>query len=738
MYKKTILLFVFVCGINKLFSLNQLLEKSDSIKNIELPASIIVSKKQLNSKSFREQSGNIADKKTIKRLNQAQDLPFLLNSMSSVVTSSDAGMNIGYSSIRIRGADLTRINVTLNGVPMNDAESQTTYFVNTPDLLSSAHSIEMSKGVGASKNGTGNFGAGIGIQNLDVQNKEPFLSYETGYGSFNTFKNTLKLSTGLLQEKWIATIRLSDLKSDGYIQNSASKLRALQFTTKYIISESAQFILNYMKGKEKTGQAWNGVLEDSLKTNRTYNELGLMSNGKYYANQTDNYSQDFFQLFFDKKITKKWSLGSVLFLTKGRGFYEEYKIGEKYKNYYLPNFQFTPDSSITQTDLIRQLWLKNNFYGGRIYALYFGRKIDGGMYLNLNQYQGKHFGEVIWGQQGIPPNYRWYDLWAKKSDINIYSMIDYKPTQNISLLADLQLREVNYQINGFRKNPSIQHNLNYHFFNPKIKLTYRNYNTIASLLMGIAQKEPNRDDIEAGIKSLPKPEKLFDIEFSYLRKIKNKLILQSNLFGMFYKDQLVLTGKINDVGAYTRSNINKSYRMGIELELRYQTINGIFEMSGNLALSQNKIIGFTEYIDNYDSGIQIENKYQKTDISFSPNIIAGGRFTIFPLKQFKLSSIQKLSFDFLPKYVGKQFLDNTSNSQRVISPYFVSDFVTQIPLQFSNKTFTIKGGIYNLFNTMYSSNGYTYSYVYNSQLNTQNYYFPQSGIRWMLGLGVDL
>ncbi|HMN32204.1 MAG TPA: TonB-dependent receptor [Chitinophagaceae bacterium] len=733
---KKIICFAFSILASNLFALSQTKDNSiqDTIRNIELPASYIIAQKSITSKMFKEQAGGYFDKKTIQKFNQGQDIPYLLNSISSVVSCSDAGAGVGYTGIRIRGADITRINVTLNGVPVNDAESQATFFVNTPDLLSSSQQIEVSKGIGNSKNGVGNFGAGIGINNLDVDYQNPSVSYSFDMGSFHTFKNTLKVSTGLIDNKLVATIRLSKISSDGYIERSSSDLKALQTTIKYLISPSSQLIFNMMKGSERTGQAWNGVPHDSLATHRTFNELGIMSNGNYYQNQTDNYAQDYYQLFFDKKVNSFWSIGSTLFLTKGQGYYEQYKIGQKYKNYGLSNYQPSPDTIITKTDMIRQLWLKNNFYGARFYALYLKEKLNAGIYLNLNQYDGKHFGEIIWAQQGVNNHYRWYDLWASKTDANIYSMLEYKPTQTITLFGDLQYRNVNYLINGFRDNPTIQHNLVYHFFNPKIKATYKQHQTFVSLLVGMTQKEPNRDDIEASEKELPKHETLYDIELSLMQKIKSQFVIQANLFGMYYKDQLALTGQINDVGAYTRSNIDESYRYGIELELRYKSQNGLLEANGNIALSQNKMKAFTEYIDDYDQDIQIKNTYHLSDISFSPNVIVGGRLSIFPLRKSGVASFNNLSLDILPKYVGKQYLDNTSNENRKLNPYFISDVLLQIPFQLENKSlFNIRLGVYNIFNNLYSSNGYTYSYISNSQLTTQNYYFPQSGIRWMLG-----
>ncbi|MBK8144948.1 MAG: TonB-dependent receptor plug domain-containing protein [Bacteroidetes bacterium] len=713
-----------------------LLEKGDTLRNIELPLATIRESKGNRLDDF---SAKKINKKTLTRLNQGQDIPHLLSSLSSVVSYSDAGVGTGYTGIRIRGADLTRINVTMNGIPVNDAESQATYFVNTPDMLSSTQQLEVSKGVGISKSGVGNFGAGIAINNLDIQYRDPMFSYQTDFGSFGTFKNTLKASTGLLHEKFVATVRLSTIKSRGFIERSNSNLKAAQFTAKYAIDAKTQLIFNYMKGYEKTGQAWNGVPQDSLQTNRTYNELGVKSDGSFYDNQTDNYGQDYYQLFLDRQLNQRWAVGSILFLTKGKVIMKNLRRFKIIKTTASIPTSLVRIPFFSTTDLIRQLWLDNDFFGVKMYATYLSKKVDAGFYFNANRYQGKHFGEIVWAQQGINKGYRWYDLSATKSEINGYSMLDYRPANHLSIFADMQIREVRYILNGFRRNPTLMHDLHFTFFNPKIKGTFKKQHHLASLLVGIAQKEPNRDDIEAGQQFLPKPEKLLNTELTYQYQAENGFRFQANAFGMFYRDQLVLTGKINDVGAYTRSNIDKSYRVGIELEFRYVSEKKFLELNANVAFSQNKILNFSEFIDDYDNGSQIEKKYRQTDISFSPNIVAGGRVSVFPFIRRSNSRFQNTSLDFLPKFVGRQYLDNTGNVDRSIQSYVVGDVILNSPIRLQNNSLLhLRLGVYNVWNKRYEANGYTFSYIYNQQQTTQNYYYPQAGIRWMLGLGISL
>lgn len=706
-------------------------QTQDTLRKIELPATYVLAKESVSSKETE-----IFRPKLIKRFNQAKDLPFLLNQLSSMVVSSDAGAGTGYSSIRMRGTDITRINVTMNGIPVNDPESQATYFVNTPDLLSSATQVEISKGIGNSKNGNASFGGSISLNNLDLGYSKPYISYQSDFGSFNTFKNTTKLSTGLIQNKFISTIRLSSILSSGYILRSNSNLKSSQVTSKYIFKPGTQVVFNYLKGKEKTGQAWNGVPQDSLKQNRRFNELGLKSDGTYYNNQTDNYGQDYYQLFFDHKVNNQVNIGSALFYTKGKGYYEEYKMQQQFATYGLSNFVLGNDT-LNQTDLIRQLWLDNDFYGGRAYLTYLSDKSDAGIYLNVNQYQGRHFGEIIWADYGIPNKYKWYNLTSQKTDMNLYAMLDHRLSKSLSIFVDMQVRKVQYQINGFRNNPNIKHDLNFLFFNPKFSINWQHANHKLNLMMGAVQKEPNREDIEAGTENLPKPEKLFNLELKYDFRVKNYLAIL-NSYLMYYKDQLILTGKINDVGAYTRTNVPKSFRAGIEVEQRISNRVHSLELAFNASLSMNQVLNFSEYIDDYDNGGQIINKYSLTDIAFSPNTIIGGRVSIFPMKILRYKQAENFSIDLMPKYVSRQFLDNTSNTQKIIPSFFMTDVVINCPFVIKKQTaLQARIGLYNVLNHLYESNGYTFSYVYNQRMNTQNYYFPQAGFHWLVGIGIE-
>lgn len=721
-------LITLICAMHSLSAVSQ--QQTDTLKNIELPAaSIKASKISLSS----EKVLRVLTKQTIERLHQTQDIPYLLNTMSNVVVSSDAGTGTGYTDIKVRGTDITRMNVTMNGVPVNDPESQATYFVNTPDLLSSAQQVELVKGVGNSTNGNGSFGASLALNTLDIHQTKPGAIISFDAGSMHTFKWMAKATTGLVNQRWVSTIRLSSLTSDGYIKRSVSNLKALQFTTQYRIHKNATLTFNYLKGREKTGQAWNGVLQDSLATNRTFNELGIKSDGTYYSNQTDNYGQDYHQLFYDWAISDRVHVGTTLFYTKGKGYYEEYKVAQSYTDYNLTN-PIIGNDTLFQTDLIRQLWLDNHFYGGRAYINLYLKKLTAGLYVNLNQYRGFHHGDIIWSQYAVPDGYQWYRLTSQKNDQNVYGMISYAWNSKWQLLADVQYRHVNYIINGFRKNPSIHHALQWNFFNPKIKVSYQSQMHTCSVMAGIAQKEPNRDDIEAGQLSLPKPEKLLNTEINYIFHPSSNWALYATAYGMYYRDQLVLTGKINDVGAYTRTNVPESYRIGIELETKYQIPAKWLSTAIHMAMSRNKIVAYTEYLDDYDNGGQIAVNYNNTDISFSPNVIAGFTCTINPLYTSHIKSFSKASVDVMAKYVGKQYMGNNSLSVHQLNSFATVDIMVNMPINIRQQEIKFRLGLLNCLNTLYEPRGYTYSFVYDNQINTVNYYYPQSGIRAIAGL----
>ena len=660
----------------------------------------------------------------IGKKNIGQDLPFILNTTPSVTVNSDAGNGIGYTGIHIRGTDATRINVTLNGIPYNDQESLATYLVDLPDIASSAGSIQVQRGVGTSANGAGSFGGSINVSTNELNSKRS-LELNSTAGSYESFKNTLIFNSGIFGKHFSVDARMSNIRTRGYIERAAVRLKSYYISTAYLNGNNS-LRLNVFTGKEKTYQAWNGVPEAALDTNRRYNSAGTEKSGQPYSNQTDNYTQTHYQLFYNHTFCKNLKSNIAVFLTRGKGYYEEYKAGATLADYGLPDY-----GSITQTDIVRRLWLDNYFYG-TIFSLQYDKKntqlLFGG---GLTCYDGKHYGEITWAQEqaAVPANYRYYDNMGHKSDLSAYVKWTQSLNKNFQTFVDVQERHIQYTINGFKDKPSLIVDKHYSFFDPKAGITYSKGYMKIYASYARAVKEPNRDDFEASEAEQPRPEKLNDLEAGTEYK-KGNITAGANIYYMKYRDQLVLTGKINDVGEYTRTNIPNSYRTGIELFADAKLCRS-FSLAGNITFSKNKIKHFTEYIDNYDSGGQDVNQYSTTDISFSPNTISSLSLNFIPVKNALLS--------LTGKYVGDQYLDNTSNKSRMLHSYYTQD---------ARAGYTWKGTkinevnlflqVNNIFSKLYEPNGYTYSYVYGGALTTENFYYPMAPATIILGLNIKL
>lgn len=667
---------------------------------------------------------NNLSKKEIEKANLGQDLPFVLNQLPSVIVNADAGNGVGYTGIRIRGTDATRINVTLNGIPYNDAESQGTFFVDLPDFVSSVNSIQVQRGVGTSSNGAGAFGATINMTTNEFVEK-PYAESNNSYGSFNTWKNTVKAGTGLIDGHLTVDARLSVLHSDGYIDRARSDLKSFYLSTAYFSGKSS-VRLNVFSGKEKTYQAWNGVPENLLKTHRTFNSAGTEKPGEPYENETDNYQQDHFQLFYNTEVNKRIRFNIATFLSRGKGYYEQYKSNRKLADFGLPDITIG-DSIISRSDVVRQLWLKNFFYGGIFSVQYKNRGtqwITGG---GLNRYDGTHFGKLIWAEANIPKDYKWYDVDASKTDFNIYSKLQQRLAQGLEVFGDIQMRGVRYQLNGFRDNPGLRVYNRYLFLNPKLGLSYSTQNWMGYISYAMANKEPNRDDFEAGTGGQPQHETLHDLELGLERK-NSVFNWNVTLYYMQYRNQLVLTGKINDVGAYVRTNIPNSYRAGVELQAGWMPVSW-FNASGNIAFSRNKVKDYTAWYDDYDQGIQKAETFEKSDISFSPSVTGAAAVNFLPFQNWEIS--------LLSKYVSKQYLDNTENDSRMLNAFFIQDvrsIYTLKQLLFSEIGLVLQ--INNVFDKMYEPNGYTYSYISGGSLVSENYYFPMAGRNFTIGVNV--
>lgn len=661
-------------------------------------------------------------KEQLSKNNLGQDLPFLLNQSPSVVVSSDAGNGIGYTGIRIRGSDPTRLNVTINGIPYNDPESQGTYWVNLPDFASSVDNIQIQRGVGTSTNGAGAFGGSLNIQTT-TKIDSAYAELNNTVGSYQTVKNTVSVGTGLINNKFSFDGRLSRIRSDGYIDRGSSMLKSYFMSGAYY-GKKDLLRFNVFSGSEKTYQAWNGVPENLLKSDRTFNSFT-------YDNQTDNYFQDHYQLLYSHSFSSVFSANAALHYTKGRGYYEEFKEDQNLANYGISPF---PAGGITinRSDLVRRRWLDNNFYG-LTYSLNYNptSKLNytlGGAY---NEYDGDHFGEVIRGQF-IPignTNKPYYKGNGFKTDFNTFAKAEFNVGQ-FNLYADLQYRRVQYRVSGTDKNRmDLDQKDQLNFFNPKLGFSYEfnpQSNFYASL--AVANKEPNRDDyINSNLSTRPKAENLLNIESGYRHRTQN-FNAGINAYAMYYKDQLVLTGKVNDVGEYIRQNVERSYRYGLELDSRV-LINKSLSWNFTASLSENKVKNFTEYSDDYDNGGQIITNYKNTSLAFSPSFISSSELSFIPLKKTELALISK--------YVSEQFLDNTSNSQRKLDAYFVND----LRLRYNTRMGSLKNiGITLLLNNitseLYEANGYTFSYLYGGDFTTENYYYPQATRNFLLSLSL--
>jgi iron complex outermembrane receptor protein len=692
-------------------------------------------------------------KAEIEANNFGQDLPFILNNTPGVVVTSDAGAGVGYTGIRIRGSDATRVNVTLNGIPYNDSESQGSFWVNMPDFASSVDNVQIQRGVGTSTNGAGAFGGSLNIQ-TSSPSLEPYAELNNTFGSFNTIKNTVKIGTGLINNHFSFDGRLSRIKSDGFIDRASSDLKS------YFLSGAYQgkkdlLRINVFAGSETTYQAWNGIPESRLNGDvagmnayiaRNYlseeDAANLLNSGSRtynsftYKNQTDNYWQNHYQLLYARQLSDKLSFNGALHYTDGRGYYEEYKTDQKLANYGLDPVN-VGGTDVSRSNLIRRRWLDNDFYGAT-YNLSYQAKSNlnftlGGAY---NKYDGKHYGEIIWSQFASNGQYgdHYYDNTGKKTDFNIFGKASYTIAEKLSLYADLQYRALDYSITGTEKSLN-QLNITdeIHFFNPKVGATYffsPNSNVYASF--AIANKEPNRDDyVNATGNIYPKSERLSNIEAGY--RFKSKTFQAGvNVYDMVYKDQLVLTGKINDVGESIRQNVDDSYRMGIEFDASY-TISPQFALNANAALSRNKVKNYEDFVYEYDDNGDISNtvvtNYASSDISFSPAAVLFGELVFKPVKGFAIG-LQN-------KYVSKQYLDNTQNESRKLKGYYVSNLRAGYDFSvFGIKQANLGVLVNNIFNKKYESNGYTYSSMYQGATTTENFYYPQAGTNFLLSLNL--
>ena len=673
--------------------------------------------------------------------NIGQDIPYMLSLTPSVVTTSDAGAGIGYTGFRIRGSDPTRINVTIDGIPLNDPESQGVWWVNMPDFTSSVEDIQIQRGVGTSTNGAGAFGASINLKTQSLRAK-PYATTSNTIGSYSTLKNNVEFGTGLLANKYTLDGRLSRINSDGYIDRATSDLKSLYLSGAYYGTNNV-LKLSVISGKEKTYQAWNGVPlsylnDDSLRTYNSYT----------YDNETDNYWQDHYMLHYNKQLANSGMFNLGLHFTHGEGYYEQYKNGQDFADYGLNNV-IVGNDTITETDLIRRKWLDNDFYGAIFSYNNSLNKLDYTLGGGWNTYDGRHYGVVRWAEYASNSqiDHIYYDNDGIKTDFNIYAKGLYQFNDDVTVYADLQHRQIDYAFLGKDENGAeLNDTVNFKFFNPKFGAYYQIDNKNSAFAsFAIANREPNRSDfVDSSPNSRPLHETLYDTEVGYKIQGSN-FAFSATAYYMIYENQLILTGKINDVGAYTRENADYSERKGVELEAGIK-ISPKWTWSTNATFSKNIIARYTEYVDNWDTWGQESKSYSNTSIAFSPEIIWASQLDY----QFK----DNLEVQFISKYVDEQFIDNTSSDDRKLDAYLVHH--ARIIWDIESKLFKmarLSFQINNLLDEKYVNNAWVYRFksnVYDPRpddpyvtANSEGYYdmagyFPQAKRNFLVGLTLGL
>ncbi|KFF20586.1 TonB-dependent receptor [Chryseobacterium sp. JM1] len=658
--------------------------------------------------------------KDVDSRNLGQDLPILLKNQTSIISTSDAGNGVGYTGFRIRGVAGRGINVMMNGVPYNDSESQGTFFVNVPDLTSSASQIVIQRGVGTSNNGVSAFGASINVISKEPDEKMYFKT-DDSYGSFNTYKYSAEAGSGKFWKNRLSVMgRYTKIHSDGYIDRASSNLDSYNFTALFEEGKTRIRLMAF-GGKEKTYQAWNGIDRPTWETNPKFNYSGqytdlVTGEEKFYDNETDNYRQNHYQLLWEQKFNDNWSLETTLHYTKGRGYYENYKRVDEtdveathYSNYNLlvPVVNGAP---VEITDFIRKKWLNNDFYGA-VSTLY-GKleNVDLNFGVVANQYYGRHFGNVTGVYFPQINEYEYYRNRSVKTELAGFAKALWRTGEHFEFFGDLQLRNIDYDTKILTAGDGEGGNLdkNWLFFNPKAGVNYKIGNGKIFLSYAHAQREPNRDDLMSD--NNVKAEKLHDFEAG-IEKQLGIVSVTANLYYMYYLNQLVLNGQLNNVGAFIRTNSGKSYRRGIEIGALAK-LSKQWEVTGNVSLSQNK---------NLDFNIKNKGVLQNlgdTEISFSPNVIANLGLKFNPNKNFQ--------FALMNQYVGKQYLDNTGDKNLQLKDYFLTDFNAQYHFTIAHNDIALKLLVNNLFNKKYVNNGAVYS--------GDPYYFSQAGINFMFGI----
>jgi iron complex outermembrane receptor protein len=669
---------------------------------------------------------SLMTKEDIARVNTGVDLPYVLGLQPNVVSTSDGGTGIGYTYLRIRGTDGTRTNITLNGVPFNDAESQGAFLVNLPDLATSAEDIEIQRGVGTSTNGPAAFGASMNLRTTSVK-REAWGQAAISGGSFNTQRYSISAGTGLLHDRFSLDMRLSSITSDGYVDRASADLKSYFLQGAWVgAKRSVRFIT--FRGKEVTYQAWGGVPKEVIDTNRTWN-------GYTYDNQVDNYDQSHYQLLLDQKLGPNATFNLTLFRVNGAGYFEEFRAGDDLSTYGIAPAAINGDT-ITTTDIIRRRWLDNTLTGANAsMEVKHGahRLVIGGSY---SDYRGEHFGEVIWARYAgdLDIGDRYYDDDARKTDANAFAKLTCAVSGSMDVFGDAQVRRVEHRFLGYDNDlENADQRVEYTFFNPKAGVLWRVHEGgKAYASVAVANREPNRDDlVESTPKNRARSERLVDYELGYERR-SGRAAYGINGYFMDYKDQLVLTGELSDVGAALRTNVPKSYRAGVELSGAFQLTKRLV-CKGNLALSRNKVLAFTEFVDDWDNGGQQAFDLGDRDLSFSPSAVGGGELGY---RFWEGATKGNATITWVTKYVSDQYLDNTSSSDRMLDAYTVHDLRLNASLLMLKgvRSLDVNLTLRNLFSEVYESNGWSYAYVGEGHRQSMVGLYPQAPLNVLGGV----
>lgn len=683
-------------------------EISDTIKQVKLEE-IVVSAVRVGQNAPVAHSN--LNEQQIKADNAGKNLPYVLQLMPSVVAYSEGGTPIGNTSLRVRGTDATRINVTLNGMPINNPESQETFWVNLPDLSNSLQSVQVQRGVGTSTNGTASFGAAISLKSTGSR-PQAYGEASTAVGIYNASISTIAASTGILKNGLSVDGRYSRTTGDGYIRNGKVDHKSGYVSLSHYTDQQLIKLI-YINGIQHTGITWNGISPANMKKyGRRYNNAGQYTddagNVRYYDNETDNYYSNIVQALYTRHLTDRFSLNANFGYNNGYGYAESYKKNrEFYKDFRLQP-QVVNKITYNFSDVVRRKYLSNNFYMGSLSLDYNKNKLAvtaGGSY---SYYDGSHYGKLPWVKhnQNISPDYKYYVEGDSKRDLNLFTKAQYSPLASLSLFGEVQYRYVDYRIDGIDDEfVDIAQSHYYNYFNPKVGASY-NFMTNNELYasFGIANREPQRVDLK-DVKQEMKSERLYDYEFGY-RFNSGQIRLETNFYYMDYKDQMVQTGKLSNSGYRLQQNVPDSYRMGIEISAAYTPFNWLL-INANSTVSRNKIKNYTAYYDVYENPkssaiIRRDEEFKKsTDISYSPNITGSGMITVIPVKDLKLS--------LTGKYVGKMYFDNTSNKEKRLDDYFVSDFTASYTLNTQKfGKIDLQFFVYNIFDKKYIGNATTY------------------------------